>query len=165
MAEANERIKRVETLVQDLLSQVRVGSLGSLRESPAHGEWNAIEILAHAAEFVPYWARQARLLSERDEDGATFGRSTVDAEQDPERLGAVERYGSYARGAVTDVIHQGLKQTLEDLRAIKPDRWSRTGKHLDGQVRTVTQVVDELIIHHLEAHSLQMENTIPPDDD
>ena len=53
------------------------------------------------------WARQARLLLGTDEDGATLGRSTMDAEQDPERLGAVERYGSYARGAVTDVIHQG----------------------------------------------------------
>ena len=165
MAEDTDRIRKIDDLIHGLLTQVRIGSLGTLRESPAQGEWNAIQILAHVAEFVPFWAKQARLLAERDDGGAAFGRSTVNPEEDPERLAAVERYGSYARGAVIDVLERGLAQAREDIHSIQPDRWSRTGRHADGTVRTVAQVVDELIIDHLAAHSHQMENTIPPDDD
>lgn len=165
MSEDVGRIGRIETLVNELLLQVRIGSLGALRQAPAEGEWSAIQILAHAAEFVPFWARQARWLSQREQENIPFGRSTFDPEQDPERLGAIERYGSYSRSGVVELLQKGLAQAVEDLRAIRPERWTHTGQHMNGQVRTVAQVVDELLIEHLEAHVQQIEQTLSREED
>ena len=165
MSEDVERISRIETLVSEMLMQIRIGSLGALREAPAKGEWSATQILAHVAEFVPFWAGQARWLSEREQEKTPFGRSSADPEQDPERLDAIERYGSYSRSGVVDLIQKGLAQAVADIGAIQPEGWTHAGQHVNGQVRTVAQVVDELLIEHLEAHVQQMEQTLMEDDD
>lgn len=153
---ASERISRIETLVNELLAQVRGVPLSARHRAATEGEWTAIQVLAHVTEFVPFWARQARWLSEQEQEKIRFGRSTADPEQDPERLGAIERYGNYSLSGIEGLLQKGRAQAVEDLQAIRSETWTRTGQQVNGQVRTVAQVVDELLIDHLVAHIQQV---------
>ncbi len=160
MSDPQDRASRVEAQVHELLDQVRGLDEETLHRAPAEGEWSAIQVLSHVAELVPFWARQAREISERSDDGQLYGRSTYDAEADPTRLEAVEQHKRDTLADMESRLRDALAQALSDLRAIKPNSWSRTARHLDGTVRTAEQAVDELLIHHLDVHIAQLKKTI-----
>lgn len=150
-----ERARKVNALVEGLLRAAGTAPHEALYSGP-EGEWTAMQVLAHAAELVPFWAGQARKVAEQDRDGEPFGRSTADVERDPDRLAAIERYGRAPLSSVEPSVRDGLALAREDLQAIPDDRWERTGRHATGQERSVASIVDQLLIGHLESHVRQL---------
>lgn len=157
MAQTTERVARLETLVEELLARAHSTASDALNFSPAPGEWSPMQVLAHTAEITPFWAHQARVVSERDEAEKPFGRSTFNPEDDPDRLLGVEQNGFSSLATIEGLLRDGLTQAVIDLRAIRPDRWEQTGRHANGQMRTVASIVDQLLIAHLEEHTRQLD--------
>ena len=147
-----QRLIAVGTRLRDL-AQRRLGGLTD--PDPASGErWEAGQVWAHVAEFIPYWIAQAeRVLASESPDPVPFGRTRTN----PERVAAIER----DRHRGTTPLWHDIREDLNDLRAflaeIPENRWRARGLHPTLGVMPVSQIVEEMLIGHLEEHAAQLE--------
>ena len=151
-AEYQRRLAAVDARLR-ALSQQRLE--GRTDPDPATGErWEAGEMWAHLAEFIPYWIGEAeRVLAEDSGDPVPFGR----ARANPERVAAIER----DRHRGTTALWHDVREDLSDLRAFLGDiterGWRVRGLHPTQGVMPVSQIVEEMLIGHLEEHAGQLE--------
>ncbi|MGO8686739.1 MAG: hypothetical protein ACLQT7_06060 [Candidatus Dormibacteria bacterium] len=128
---------------------------GTTEADPATGgRWEAGEVWAHLAEFLPYWISQAeRVLAEDSTEPVAFGRTRAN----PDRLAAIER--DRHRG-ITALWHD-IREDLNDLRAflgeISERGWRAKGLHPTQGVMPISQIVEQMLIGHLEEHAAQLE--------
>jgi hypothetical protein len=145
LAAAGERLR---TLAQSRLE-------GLTDPDPGTGErWEAGELWAHLAEFIPYWISQAeRVLAADSAEPVPFGRTRAN----PERLAAIER----DRHRGTNALWHDIREDLNDLRAflgeITERGWRARGLHPVEGVMPISQIVEEMLIGHLEVHATQLE--------
>lgn len=133
-----------------------LGRLDGLTEPDQGGEerWEAAQVWAHTAEFIPYWTRQIELLigaaSPRPEP---FGRTRTD----PERNRAV----AAGRGAEIDDLASRVGGAISNLRVflgeLTPEDLSVRGVHEMRGVMTVSEIVEAFCVGHLEEHAAQLE--------
>src|SRR5436853_2478660 len=112
---AEQHIARVEHTVQQLLVEIEQLPDDVLYREPKPGQWPVMSTLAHLAELLPYWAKEAADLA------ASPGKRVGRTHEDPLRLGAIEQHG---RDSVADSvarIRKGLAECLTTLRGI-PDK-------------------------------------------
>jgi len=151
-AEFQRRLAAVDTRLRGL-SQRRLE--GWTDPDPRTGErWEAGELWAHVAEFIPYWISEAeRVLAEDSSDPVPFGRSRAN----PERIAAIER----DRHRGTPALWHDIREDLNDLRAflgeISERGWRAKGLHPIQGVMPLSQIVEEMLIGHLEEHADQLE--------
>lgn len=149
------RAQQIESLVEQLLQQVADTPTPLLYREPGPGQWSVMKILAHVAELLPYWARQARDVATRGGDGQPFGRTHDDAE----RIAAVEEHAAATLEQATLMIRSALAEATAMLRAI-PAGWTRTALHARRGEMTVAQIVDQFLVQHLEEHEQQLEGVL-----
>ena len=155
-APGEERARRLEAAAEPIIRRAEGLSEEVLYRVPAEGDWSAMMVLAHVAEILPYWARQAKEVAARERDNEPYGRT----HDDPDRIAAVEQH---ARDRLADVLPRlraGLAEATAILRAIPPERWTRTGRHARRGEMSVARIVDEFLLEHLEEHRRQLEATI-----
>ena len=138
-------------LVQAITALVRPWSDTELRRDPADG-WSGTRILAHVAEVLPYWARQAAHVAGGEERVVPFGRT----HEDRERIAAVERHAGDTKDELLAAIAKGEREAVLALHAISGDRWERTGTHARRGEMSVTQIVQQFLLDHLEEHRAQL---------
>jgi hypothetical protein len=154
--EFQRRLTAVGTRLRDLAPR-RLDGLTD--PDPATGErWDAGQVWAHIAEFVPYWIAQAeRVLASESADPVPFGRTRTS----PERVAAIER----DRHRGTTPLWHDIREDLNDLHAflgeIPEHRWRVRGLHPTLGVMPISQIVEELLIGHLEEHAAQLEHLRP----
>ncbi len=151
----DQQLQHLETTVRTLLERVR-GLPDEKLYAAAGEEWSVMKVLAHAAELLPYWARQAVDVAAREENGRPFGRT----HDDPDRIDAVE---GHARDRLEDVvprIQAGLDETLRLLRGIPASGWARTAHHARRGEMSVEQIVDQFLVDHLDEHLVQADRAI-----
>ena len=151
-----ERTRRLSTAVERLLGQVEGLSEDQLYRAPAAGEWTVMEGLAHVAEIMPYWSRQAREVAARSENNQPFGRT----HEDPDRIAAVERH---ARDRMEDVlprVREGLAEATATMRELPAEGWQKTANHRNRGEMSVAQIVDQFLLDHIEEHARQIEATL-----
>jgi len=155
-AEFQRRLTAVAARLRDLSR----GQLdGRTDPDPATGErWQAGQVWAHLAEFIPYWISQAeRVLAAESSDPVTFGRTRAN----PERVAAIER--DQHRGTTT--LWHDIREDLNDLRTflgeITAQGWQAKGLHPTRGAMPISQIVDEMLIGHLEEHAAQLERLRP----
>ena len=102
-----QRLAAVEVRLRDL-SRKRLD--GRTDPDPATGEsWDAGQIWAHLADFVPYWISQVeRVLAADSPDPVPFGRARANADHP-----GVER----DRHQGPNALWRDAKEDLSDLRA------------------------------------------------
>jgi len=151
-ADFERRLATVGTRLREL-AQRRLDGLTD--PDPASGErWEAGQVWAHIAEFIPYWIAQAeKVLAAETTDPVPFGRTRTS----PERAAAIER----DRHRGTTALWHDIREDLNDLRAflgeIPEHRWRVRGLHPTAGVMPVSQIVEEMLIRHLEEHAAQLE--------
>ena len=122
---------------------------------PKTGErWDAGQIWAHLAEFLPYWIDQARtVLVTWTDEPVPFGR----VKSDPARIAAIEEN----RSASPIVLMQRLRDGTSDLRtfleSLEPEAWLAHGRHSTLGIMPLARIVDEFMIGHLEEHAAQLD--------
>ena len=148
--------RRLETAGQALLQRVEPLADEDLRRKPADGEWSVMQVLAHVAEMLPYWSRQAREIVARERDNEPFGRT----QDDPGRIAAVEQHASDGLDIMLARLRSGLAEAVGTIRGLPPNAWARTGQHARRGEMTVDQIVQEFLVSHLDEHSQQIEATL-----
>jgi hypothetical protein len=141
---AAERIRRTVPAVPD---EARTSP------DPETGEqWDRGQLLAHVAELLPYWTREAELVVERG-GGVPFGR----VKTDPGRIAAIERDRNQDAALLLSRMDQGVEQVLALLGRLDDEALARTGTHERLGEMTVTGIIDRFLVEHLEEHADQLE--------
>src|SRR3712207_6766717 len=100
------RARRLEEGVREILRRVEGVDQAALYQAPGQDDWSAMKILAHLAEMLPYWARQASEVAARERDNEPYGRT----HDDPERIGAVERHANDTLETTLQRLRDGLAE-------------------------------------------------------
>jgi hypothetical protein len=120
---------------------------------PETGErWDRGQVLAHVAEILPYWTRQAELVIEQGGGGAPFGR----VKSDPDRIAAIERSRGEDTAALLAHMDQGLQGVFALLARLDDQALAQTGTHERLGEMTVAGIIDRFIVEHLEEHADQL---------
>ncbi|MBI3954037.1 MAG: DinB family protein [Chloroflexi bacterium] len=148
-----------ELATAQLALQAAVENIPGDRYGLQHGEdWSPAQVVAHAIEFQPFWARQIqRMVEERN---PTIGR--VDEAARQERVIAVKRGALLTRAQALLELRRSAHEALEQVRALSPDQLSRKGVlvTLDTgapQERTVEQLIASVLSGHLKEHTEQVQ--------
>jgi Mycothiol maleylpyruvate isomerase N-terminal domain len=117
--------------------------------------WDAGQVWAHVAEFVPYWTRELdRVEASAGEEPVPFGR----VKSDPDRIAAIER----DRHRSPAVHMQRLRAAATDLKArlagFDDRAWSARGLHQTLGVMDAGSIVERFVVAHLEEHAEQLES-------
>jgi DinB superfamily len=125
---------------------------------PDSGErWDRGQVLAHVAEMLPYWARQAELVASGDQ--AAFGR----VKSDRERIAAIERDRRERPERLLDRLDEGVGVVLALLDRLDDQALARTGRHQTLGEMPVAAILDRFLVDHLEEHADQLDPPTPPD--
>ena len=153
MSEQGEaRARRLEETVGSLIASLGWLDPAALVREPGGEAWTAMQVLGHVAEFVPFWARRARGVAASDHDGIDFSRTP--AEWDLRRA-SVEEDAQVPLETMIARLERGTTEAVALLRAIPADGWSKRGRHWEHGLMTVEELVDRLMLGHLEAHREQ----------
>jgi uncharacterized damage-inducible protein DinB len=149
-----ERIQRIESSVQQLVSLIEGLPAEVLYREPQPGEWPVMSTLAHLQELLPYWAHQAESVIKAPDQ--PFGRT----HSDPVRIGAVEEHGHDSLDAMVKRIRVSLAECISTLRSLPADGWSVVGHSPSRGTMTVEQIVDAFLVRHVEEHAAQTQATL-----
>jgi DinB superfamily len=125
---------------------------------PGTGErWDPGQLLAHVAEMLPYWTREAELVAATG-DGVAFGRVASDAD----RVAAIERDRREDPLLLLGRMDEGLAGVLAFVGGLDQEALGRVGTHPTLGPMTVAAIVDRFVVDHLEEHADQIEAVAPP---
>jgi hypothetical protein len=134
-------------------SEVREGALTEPDRSSGE-RWEAGQVWAHLAEFVPYWLHEAATVIEHGGvEPVPFGRT----KSDPERIAAIERDRRRERAALAARVDADIAALRSFLEGLDPFAWSARGLHPTLGEMDTTAIVDEFLVGHLEQHAEQLD--------
>lgn len=117
--------------------------------------WDRGQVLAHVAEMLPYWIAQAEMVVAAGGNGAPFGR----VKTDPDRVAAIEEDRSIDVEELLDRMDEGVDEAALSMRRLTPADLACVGRHSTRGLMTVSQILDEFVVAHLEEHAEQL---LPP---
>jgi hypothetical protein len=157
MSERDALLQRLDVVESRLAaSAAMLPPPGSLSEPDARsGErWEAGQIWAHIAEFVPYWIDQARtVIGGSDSQTVPFGRT----HSDPQRLAAIERDRGQPVKVLWSDAHGGIETLRRFLTLLEPGALEARGLHATRGAMSVARLLDEFLVGHLEEHADQLD--------
>ena len=149
-----ERLAEVERR----LSEHAAGPVPSgLTEPDPGGEerWEAGQVWAHLAEFPAYWLAEVRQVVEpTNAEAVPFGR----VKTDPGRIAAIERDRHTDPAALLARVRSSLADVSDTLRGLPNDAWQRRGLHQTRGEMPVTEIVERMLVGHLEEHADQLDS-------
>ncbi|MDQ2934457.1 MAG: maleylpyruvate isomerase N-terminal domain-containing protein [Chloroflexota bacterium] len=123
-------------------------------EPGASERWEAGQVWAHIAEFVPYWLAQIQqVISPPNDEPVPFGRTKAD----PGRIAAIERDRRTAPEELLRRVRAGIAELRATLAALPPDAWSARGLHPTAGEITLPKMIEWFEVGHLEEHADQLD--------
>ena len=117
--------------------------------------WEAGQVWAHVAEFVPYWHGElTSVIGGYDGDPVPFGRTKTD----PARIAAIEVGRSEP---ITDQLTRttdSIAELKRHLGGLTPAEWNAVGLHPTRGELDVEAIVERFIVAHLEEHADQLDS-------
>ena len=157
MSESARFLERLDAVAERLRAQStrEVGADALTAPDPPTGErWEAGQVWAHLAEFIPYWIGEARTVVEGAGHGPTrFGRTKSDAG----RLAAIERDRRSDRFALWARVEADLSTLRHFLEDLDDQAWQAVGRHPTLGEMSLPGIVDEFLVGHLEQHADQLD--------
>ena len=122
---------------------------------PGSGErWDAGQVWAHLAEFVPYWIGQAQLvMTAYDDEPVPFGRTKTDTA----RVAAIERDRGQLLAVLWTDVHTDIERLRQFLMGIDAGMWHVRGLHPTMGVMDLERIIDDFLVGHLEQHADQLD--------
>ena len=156
MLDGSDVFARLDTVERRLATHAGGAIPTGLTEPDPGGDerWEAGQVWAHIAEFVPYWHSELEsVIAAYDGDPVPFGRIKTD----PGRIAAIEmgRHDplpeSFER--VREAI-AGLRRYLDRLTSAE---WNAVGRHQTRGDMDVEAIVERFVVAHLEEHAEQLD--------
>jgi hypothetical protein len=119
-------------------------------------QWEAGQVWAHLAEFVPYWIGEARaVIAAKPSEPVPFGRVKTDAG----RIAAIAEHRDEPVGALAAKAAADVRVLRTFLREVDRDaaNWWRVGLHSKLGEMTITRIVEEFLVGHVEEHLRQLD--------
>lgn len=122
---------------------------------PGSGErWEAGQVWAHLAEFVPYWIDQAqRVVDGYVDQPIPFGRTKTDQG----RIAAIERDQDQPVAVLWSETHSHVEQLRRFVHGLGDAAWAVRGVHPTRGVMGLEHILDEFLVGHLEEHADQLD--------
>lgn len=111
--------------------------------------WTAAEVCGHVAEMLPFWAEHAAELARTP--GMTLGRET----NDPRRVGGVRTGAEWSPAEAAERVRAAAAKARAALLGIPATEWDVQGHHPERGTESVEQIVDLLLVYHLDEHIAQ----------
>jgi hypothetical protein len=126
-------------------------------DPPTGERWEAGQVWAHLAEFIPYWLGEMDLVIEGSAtDAVAFGRTKTD----PGRIAAVERDRRTDRALLWDRTADDIARLRAFLLGLSASEWEARGLHPTRGEMNVPAILDEFLVGHLEQHAVQLESLL-----
>ena len=157
MTGTDDLLRRLDAVEERLATraslQVRADALTGA--DPSSGErWDAGQVWAHVAEFIPYWIEQTRSVAAAGfDEPVPFGRIS----SDPGRVGAIERDRRQPLSVLWSATHTDIEQLRRFLESVDARSWGARGLHPRLGVMNLERIVDEFLVGHLEEHADQLD--------
>jgi hypothetical protein len=150
-------VTRLDAVVSRLDAHAARPHPGLTDADPRTGDrWDEGQVWAHLAEFIPYWIVQVGTILAADEP-PSFGRTAADQH----RLGEIERRRQEAPATLMLTVRQESMALRDLILRLDPDTWDRRGIHPTLGPMTVTAIVEDFLVGHLEQHAEQLERLDP----
>lgn len=149
-----ERLEAVEQrLVEHAAGDPPVGLTDPDPDTPEE-RWQAGQVWAHVAEFVPYWhAQMASVIGEYDGTPVPFGR----VKTDPARAAAIEVGRAEPIAEQMERTRRALAELRRYLEGLTSAEWNAVGLHLRLGEMDVEAMVQRFLVNHLEEHADQLD--------
>jgi hypothetical protein len=122
-------------------------------DPPTGERWEAGQVWAHLAEFVPYWVGEAATVIAGGGPPVPFGRT----KSDPGRLAAIDRDRRTERRALWDRTRGDIVSLHAFLEGLPDTAWASHGVHPTLGDMELAAIVDEFLVGHLEQHADQLD--------
>ena len=120
----------------------------------ASERWEAGQVWAHLAEFVPYWHAQIqKVLAQPPGEPVPFGRT----KGSPERIAAIERDRLTAPQELLGRVRAGIAELRATLEGLPAESWSSLGLHPTVGEMPLPRILEWFEIGHLEEHADQLD--------
>jgi len=158
-ARREELLARLDAVETRLDRLVATPTPGLTEPDDGTGErWEAGQVWAHIAEFVPYWLGELQRVVAGGRapgvaDPVPYGRTKTD----PVRMEAIERDRREDPRALLGRATDGIARVRAFTRALPMEGWSAVGLHPTRGEVPVERIVDASLVEHLEEHADQLE--------
>ncbi len=124
-------------------------------EPGASERWEAGQVWAHLAEFVPYWHGQIqRVIAQPTDEPVPFGR----VKTDPGRIAGIERDRRTAPEELLRRVQAGIAELRATLAELPPAAWSARGLHPTAGAIPLPKILEWFEVGHLEEHADQLDS-------
>lgn len=156
-AEFLRRLEAVESRLQAHADAEIAPDALTAPDPPTGERWEAGQVWAHVAEFIPYWLGEAeRVVAEGRQQPVAFGRT----KSDPTRLAAVERDRDRDRRLLWNRVAGDIAGLRAFLSVLEPSAWAARGTHSTLGEMDLSGIVDEFLVGHLEQHAEQLDGLV-----
>ena len=116
--------------------------------------WEAGQVWAHMAEFVPYWQREVELvIGSYNGDPVPFGRT----KEDPGRISGIAMGRHEAIRQLKARVHDAIEDLKRYLAGRTSAEWNAVGTHSVRGELDVEAIVGRFVVAHLEEHADQLD--------
>jgi DinB family protein len=156
MVDGSDLLSRIDDATDRLAELARREAPSGLTDPEPGGDerWEAGQVWAHIAEFVPYWHDQIEsVIGEYDGTPVPFGRTRTD----PDRVAAIEMGRVEPIADTAARTAEASEAARRYLNGLNPVEWSAVGLHPVRGEMDVAQMVEAFLADHLEEHADQLD--------
>jgi hypothetical protein len=158
-AELAAELRRVHGGLTALRPRVEAGQPWPLSERFDHSDearWGPPELLAHVAEMLGFWRRQADHVLDGPEGPVPFGRVATDEA----RLQSIARDRTLDVDVLYDRIAAEIAEWESRFTELTDRDEARVGVHPTLGDMPVDRIVQRFVIGHLDEHRQQLEGIV-----
>lgn len=155
--DTNDMTARLDTVAQRLAEHAQAAPPTGLTAPDEGGfeQWEAGQVWAHIAEFVPYWQQQlASVVAAYGGTPVPFGRTKTDAG----RIGAIEMNRNESFASQMARTYEAIAALKQYTAQMTPAQWAAVGMHPTRGEMPAPQIVNRFILDHLEEHADQLDS-------
>jgi len=156
LLDGTDSVARLDAVEKRLDAHAAAITPSGLTEPDPGGSerWEAGQVWAHMAEFVPYWHREVEsVIGGYDGDPVPFGRT----KEDPGRLTGIEMGRHEAVRQLKGRVHDAIEDLRRFLSGRTSAEWNAVGRHSVRGEMDVETIVGRFVVSHLEEHADQLD--------
>jgi DinB superfamily len=147
------RLDAVEARLADHAAAPVTGVLTD-PDPPTGERWDAGQVWAHLAEFLPYWIGElTKVVTGYRGDPVPFGRT----KKDPGRIAAIEARRSEDPPALMAEVRAHVAVWRSWLAGVDGSAWSAVGAHPTLGEMDLDAMLGHFVVGHLEEHADQLD--------